>query len=338
MATSDMYRIVVTDTDMPSFEIEEAVLRPLGAEVHLAPSSDEATLAKEAASADAIMVGYAPVTARVIAAAAEAGCRAIVRYGIGFDNVDIAAAERHGIPVANVPDYCQDEVADHAILLLLAYARKLIPASQSVRDGGWEIPKGQVPRLARQHLGLVGFGRIGRRVAVRALTLGLVVEAYDPVAPIDLPGVTTAGSLTDLLASADYVSLHLPLTAATRHIIDRNALKAALRKPVLINTARGGLVDLDAVIEALDAGTLSGIALDVFENEPLAANHPLRRHPAALITPHMSYYSNESEPDLIRRVAEEIARGLRGEPLLNPLTKVRVAVSRAGQTGSSARL
>ena len=332
-----MYRILVTDTDMPSFEIEEEVLRPLGAEVHLAPASDEATLAREAAKADGIMVGYAPVTEKVIAAAAEGGVRAIVRYGIGYDNVDIAAAERYGIPVANVPDYCLDEVADHTMALLLVSARKLIDATSSVRAGGWDIPKGQIPRIAGQRLALVGLGRIGRRVAARALTFGLVVQAYDPVAPVDIPGVNAAGSLEGLLAEADYVSLHVPMSAATRHLINRKTLQAVRRKPVLINTARGGLVDLDAVMEALDAGTLGGVALDVFENEPLASDHPLRNHPAAVITPHMSYYSNDSEPGLIRRVAEEIARGLRGEPLANPLTKVKVAPARSGQPGSASR-
>lgn len=320
-----MYRVLVTDTDMPSFEIEEEVLRPLGAEVHLSPSGDEKSLVEEASRADAIMVGYVPVREPVIAAAARHGCRAIVRYGIGYDNVDVAAADRHGIPFANVPDYCQDEVADHTMAMLLAQARKLPDAIRSVHEGGWDIPKGQVPRIQGQRLGLIGFGRIGRRVAARALAFGLEVHAFDPVSQIDLPGVQTARSVVDVFEAADYVSLHLPLTDKTRHIVDLGVLKAARKKPVLINTARGGLVDLDAVLEALDQGMLSGVALDVFETEPLPIDHPLRVHPAALITPHMSYYSNDSEPNLIRRVAEEIARGLRGEPLLNAVTKVRVA-------------
>jgi D-3-phosphoglycerate dehydrogenase / 2-oxoglutarate reductase len=326
-----MYQVLVTDTDMPSFEIEEEVLRPLDAQVHLSPSGDEKTLVEEAGRSDAIMVGYVPVREPVIAAAARHGCRAIVRYGIGYDNVDVAAADRYGIPFANVPDYCQDEVADHTMAMLLAYARKLPDAMRSVREGGWDIPKGQVPRIQGQQLGLIGFGRIGRRVATRALAFGLEVRAFDPVAPVDVQGVEPARSVADVFEAADYVSLHLPLTDKTRHIVNLESLKTARQKPVLINTARGGLVDLDAVMEALDADLLSGVALDVFETEPLPDNHPLRNHPAALITPHMSYYSNDSEPDLIRKVAEEIARGLRGEPLLNPLTKVRVATGSGAQ-------
>jgi D-3-phosphoglycerate dehydrogenase len=320
-----MLKVLVTDTDMPSFEIEEAVLEPLGAQVILAPASDEKTLAAEAADSAAIMAGYAPVGEVVIAAAARGGCRAIVRYGIGYDNVDIAAAERHGIPVANVPDYCSDEVADHTIALLLAHARRIVAADQIVRSGGWDIPKGNVPRLAGRCLALLGFGRIGRRVAARALTFGLEVAAYDPVVPVEMAGVTSVSNTRDLYAKADYLSLHLPLRSETRHVIDESALRQMKRGPLLINTARGGLVDLDAVLQALDAGELAGVALDVFESEPLPPDHPIRRHPNAVLTPHMSYYSNESEPDLIKRVAEEVARALRGEPLLNPLTKIRVA-------------
>jgi D-3-phosphoglycerate dehydrogenase len=322
-----MYRVLVTDTDMPSFEIEEEVLRPLDATVWLAPASDEETLVREASKADAIMVGYAPVREPVIAAAAKAGCRAIVRYGIGYDNVDIAAAERHGIPVANVPDYCLDEVADHTMALLLGYARGIPQAAGSVQQGGWDIPKGEIPRIAGRVLGLVGFGRIGRRVAARAVTFGLRVMAYDPAAPVDMEGVQAAASLDEVLAGSNYISIHVPLTPQTRHLINAEVLRKMERKPLLINTARGGLIDLDAVLDALRLGQLGGVALDVFETEPLPPDHPLRTHPRALITPHMSYYSNESEPDLIRRVALEIARGLRGEPLLNPLTKVRVAAS-----------
>jgi D-3-phosphoglycerate dehydrogenase len=320
-----MPRVLVTDTDMPSFDIEEEVLRPLGVEIRLAPSSDEDTLTREAADCAAMMVGYAPVREPVLAAAAAGGCRVVVRYGIGYDNVDIAAAERLGLPVANVPDYCQDEVADHTMAMLLCQARRLLDAADSVRQGGWAIPKGDVPRLAGRHLGLVGLGRIGRRVGLRAMAFGLRVQAYDPVVQSDVAGIASASTLDELLAEADYVSLHLPLNRQTRHLIDRHALRSMRRKPILINTARGGLVDLDAVLEALDDGTLGGVALDVFEDEPLPEDHPIRRHPAALITPHMSYYSNESEPDLIRRTAEEVARGLRGEPVRNPVTAIAVA-------------
>jgi D-3-phosphoglycerate dehydrogenase / 2-oxoglutarate reductase len=320
-----MYKVLLTDMDWPSLEIEEQILSPLGAEIRLASSTDERTLIAEANDCVAIMVDRALVSDKVIASAARGGCRAIVRYGIGYDNVDIESADHRGIPVANVPDYCLDEVADHTIALLLAHTRRILEATSSVRSGRWDVPKGSVPRLAGRRLGLIGMGRIGRRVATRALAFGLVVDAYDPITSIDVPGVTTVTSLQHLLETADYISLHAALNDSTRHLVDAKALSAMRRKPLLINTSRGGLVDLDAVGVALESGTLSGVALDVFDSEPLAANHPLRTNPMAIITPHMSYYSNESEPELHKRVAEEVARALQGEPLLNPVTKIRVA-------------
>jgi D-3-phosphoglycerate dehydrogenase / 2-oxoglutarate reductase len=320
-----VHRVLLTDTDLESFDVEAEILNALGAEIHLASSTDQRTLIDEVRGCDAIMVDRARISEGVIASAVRGGCRAIVRYGIGFDNVDIASAERYGIPVANVPDYCMDEVADHTIALLLAHARRIPEANGSVRSGGWEIPKGRVPRLAGRRLGLIGIGRIGRRVASRALAFGLVVDAYDPIAPIDVLGVTAVTSLQQLFESADYISLHANLNDSTRHLIDAKALGAMRRKPLLINTSRGGLVDLDAVGAALESGTLSGVALDAFEVEPLAADHPLRTNPVAIITPHMAYYSDESEPDLHKRVAEEVVRALRGEPLLNPVTTIGLA-------------
>ena len=322
-----MRKILLTDTDLPSFEIEAQVLNPLGAEIHLASASDERTLIDEASDCAAIMVDRARLSEGVIASAARGGCRAIVRYGIGYDNVDIDSAERHGIPVANVPDYCLDEVADHTVALLLAHARRILEATRSVRSGRWEVPQGNVPRLAGRRLGLIGMGRIGRRVAARALAFGLVVDAYDPIMRIDAPGVNRLNSLGQLFETADYISLHAALNDSTRHLIDAKALGAMRRRPLLINTSRGGLVDLNAVGAALESGILSGVALDVFETEPLATDHPLRFNPMAIITPHMAYYSNESEPELVKRVAEEVARALRGEPLLNPVTTIRIARS-----------
>jgi D-3-phosphoglycerate dehydrogenase len=322
-----MRRILVTDTDLPSMEIERRILGPLGAEIWLAPATDEGTLSAEARRSAAIMVDRARISDRVIASAAKGGCRAIVRYGIGYDNVDIESAERHGIPVANVPDYCLDEVADHTIALLLSHARRIREASDSVRAGRWEILKGRVPRLAGRRLGLIGMGRIGRRVAARALAFGLNVDAYDPISTVDMPGVTQLKSLQEIFETADYISLHAAMNDSTRHMIDAGALRAMRRKPLLINTSRGGLIDIDAVASALESGALSGVALDVFEEEPLPADHSLRSNPMAIITPHMAYYSNESEPELVERVAQEVARALQGEPLLHPVTTIRIASS-----------
>ncbi len=313
----------MTDNVFQSLDEFEAELGPLGLELQLAPSSDEATLARLATSAIAIIVIYAKITEPVIAAASAGGCRVIARCGIGYDNIDIEAATRHGVQVTYVPDYCLDEVADHTIMLLLSAARALIPSVLATRHGAWQRPDASIHRLRGRNLALVGAGRIGRRVATRAVALGLTVTAFDPfIKDWDEEGVTLAGSLEAAVADADFVSLHAPLTAENHHLINRKTLALMKRKPILINTARGGLVDLDSVTEALSTGELSGVALDVFESEPLSANHVLRTHPGALVTPHLAYYSIESESELKSRAADEVARAVRGEPARCPVNRL----------------
>ena len=251
----------------------------------------------------------------MLAAAAAAGCRVISRCGVGVDNIDVDAAARHGLQVTYVPDYCVEEVADHTLALLLCAARGVLQAATGVREGGWQLPRGGVHRLQGRQLALVGTGRIGRRVADRAAALGLRVIGFDPyLEEWDLSGVERAPSLEEAVRDADLISLHAPLTAENHHLIGEPALRAMRRRPVLINTARGGLLDLDAVTRALETEQLSAVALDVFEAEPLSPDHPLRRHPRALITPHMAFYSEEAERELRRRGAEEVARAVRGEP------------------------
>jgi len=306
-------RILITDHVFPDLAIEHEVLAPLDAEIVLAPTADEDTLTELAASAQGILVCFAPVTERVVDAAAAAGCGVIARYGIGYDNVDVAAATRHGMVVTNVPDYCLDEVADHTMTLLLAAARGLVPAVREVASDGWAIDHAGVHRIAGRTLALVGLGGIGRRVAARALAFGLNVTAFDPF--VDDPGVegvALAATMADALAAADFVSLHAPATVENHHLIDGDAIAQMGRRPVLINTARGSLVDLDAALAALDDGRLSGLALDVTEPEPLPPGHPLRRHPRAIITSHMAFHSVEATEELQRRAATEVLRALTG--------------------------
>jgi D-3-phosphoglycerate dehydrogenase len=319
-------RVLVTEELFGDLDIERSILEPLGAELVLAPSTDEPTLVRVARSAEAVMVVYAKVTAPVVEAAAGAGCRVIARYGIGYDNVDVEAATRHGIQVTYVPDYCLDEVADHTMALLLAYARGVVAADRSVREGAWSFPaEVAIHRLAGRRLALLGLGRIGRRVADRARAFGLHVSAYDPfVRDWDAEGVERADTEALALAEADYVSLHAPLTPENRHLIGERTIEMMNRSPLVINTARGGLVDLEAATSALETGRLGGLALDVTEVEPLAADHPLRRHPRAIITPHMAFYSVEAQMELRRRVADEVARAIRGEPPRCPVNKLEV--------------
>jgi D-3-phosphoglycerate dehydrogenase / 2-oxoglutarate reductase len=323
--------VLVTDHPFHDFAPERAVLEPLGLDLLVAQTGEEEQLVELARRSAAILVCYARVGDAVIGAAAEGGCKVISRYGIGCDNVDMGAATRAGICVTNVPDYCLDEVADHTIALLLASERAIVRDDMEVRAGGWPLPDREVHRLAGRVLALVGLGAIGRRVAARARAFGLSVVVYDPYAErSSIDGVRWAESLHEALADADVVSLHAPLTDETAHLIDASALAALKRSPLLINTSRGGLVDLDAVVRALEVGQLKGVALDVTEPEPLPAEHPLRDHPRAIITPHTAFHSVESLVELQRRAAEEVARVLSGEQpesLRNPEVLTRTAAS-----------
>lgn len=315
-----MARVLVTDHVFPGLEIEHELLEPLGVEVVLADSVDEDRLVELAAGVEGILVCFAPVTERVVEAAAAGGCKVIARYGIGYDNVAVDAASRHGIVVTNVPDYCLDEVADHTLALILATARGVVAADRSVAAGGWTIDHARIHRLRGRRLALIGLGGIGRRVLERALPFGLEVVGYDPfVEPGSVAGVELVDSLEAAVADADFVSLHLPATAQSQHLIDAAALAAMRAAPLLVNTARGGLVDLDAVVAALDEGRLSGVALDVTEIEPLPADHPLRGHLLAIVTPHMAFHSVEATEELQRRAAQEVRRALTGEPPDRPV-------------------
>jgi D-3-phosphoglycerate dehydrogenase len=284
-----------------------------------APSTDEDTLVALAEGADALLVCFATVSERVVEAAARGGCRIISRYGIGVDNIDLSAAARAGITVTNVSDYCLDEVADHTMALLLAFARHIVPTATGVRNGEWAVPHGRVHRIGGRRLALLGQGRIGSRVAARALTFGLDIVVYDPFIAEAVSGITIAPSLYEAVADADFVSLHVPLGPDTYHLVDESLMASMRRTPVVINTSRGGLIDVDAALRALDEDRLGGLALDVTKTEPPPLESVLRSHPRVLLTPHMAFYSVEATEDLQRSAADEVARAFRGEPPRSPV-------------------
>jgi D-3-phosphoglycerate dehydrogenase len=311
--------VLVTDHVFANLDIERSILEPIGYDVTLADDTGEAALADAARGATAILACYAKVTEPVIAAAAEAGCRVISRYGVGYDNIDVEAATRRGIVVTYVPDYCLDEVADHTLALLLGLARGVVDADRAVRRGEWAVPHGSIHRLQGRRLAVIGAGGIGRRVIQRARAFGFDVVGFDPYIEDWNVDAARADTLEDAVREADAVSLHVPMTDENHHLIDREAIGVMERAPIIVNTARGPLVDLDAVAEALERGDLSGVALDVTEVEPPPADHPLRRHPRAILTPHMGFYSVEAQAELQRRAAEEVARALAGEPPHRPV-------------------
>jgi len=243
-------------------------------------------------------------------------CRVIVRNGVGFDNVDVAAAGELGIPVCNVPDYGTEEVADHALALILALTRRLLPATADVRGGRWNWRASYpVHRTSSLTLGIVGLGRIGTATALRAKAVGFRVGFYDPYLPDGTQkalGVDRCYSLRELLGIADVVSIHTPLNGETRHLFSEEAIGWMKPGAVLVNTARGPVVQESALVAALEDGHLQGAGLDVVEYEPVVAP-ALLAHPNCIVTPHSAFYSEESWQEMREKSALTVLSVLRGE-------------------------
>lgn len=314
--------VAVTDYVFPSLEPERAVLEPLGVELRLGQCKSEEEIIALTQGADAVLNCYAKMTARVIEKLNR--CKIIARYGIGVDNVDLAAATRAGILVTNVPDYCIDEVSDHALALLLALARQIVAADRAVKAGAWDVvAHAGIHRLRGQTLGLVGFGKIARALASKVQPLGMKVLVYDPYLEPELIGRHGAEAVNfeRLLAEADAVSIHVPLSPETRNLIGKRELARMQSTAFLINTSRGGIVDEPALATALKEGRLAGGALDVLSAEPPPPDHPLRRAPNMILTPHLAFYSRESLIELQTKAAEEVARALKGEPPRSPVNR-----------------
>lgn len=313
------FRVLLTDRAWPDSSIEQQELSAIGAELVEAPDSHEDTLIRLAADVDAIMTCWAPVTEAVIRRATR--CRHIARLGIGLDNIDVAAATERRIRVTNVPDYCVEEVADHTWALLLSAARKVAFFHHRTKHGEYRLQAGgAMRRLRGRVLGLVGLGRIGQAVAKRANPFGLQTIAWTKSGNDHGTGCRMV-PLPELLATSDFISLHVPLTPETRHLLNRESL--ALLKPsaVVINTSRGGLIDPVALWEALHADQLAGAALDVFEPEPPDLSQPLFRDERVIVTPHAAFWSSESLDELRHRTALQIVATLAGgcpENIVNP--------------------
>jgi D-3-phosphoglycerate dehydrogenase / 2-oxoglutarate reductase len=312
--------VAITDYVFPSLEPEHRVLAPLGVELRSAQSKSEEEIIALTQEADAVLNCYAKMTARVIEKLER--CKIIARYGIGVDNVDLAAASKARILVTNVPDYCVDEVSDHALALLLALARRITVADGAVKAGAWDVvAHAGIRRLREQTLGLFGFGKIAKALASKVQPLGMKVLVYDPY--LDPALIAQHGaeavSLDRLLAEADAISIHVPLSSETRNLIGQRELARMKPAAFLINTSRGGIVDEQALATALKEGRLGGAALDVLSVEPSPRDHPLRQAPNIILTPHLAFYSRESVIELQTKAAEEVARALKGEPPRSPV-------------------
>ncbi len=251
-------------------------------------------------------------------------CRAIIRCGVGYDNVDTSAAAGRGIVVCNVPDYGTEDVADHALMMLLGAIRRFGVLHETIRKGGW-APEGMfgAPRLRGKTIGILGCGRIGTAMALRCKALGMRVVFFDPYLRPGVEkmlGLERADSLQELLPQCAVVSLHCLLTPETKHIINDQTLALLPPDSVVVNTARGGCVDTNALVRALESGRLAGAGIDVVEREPLDVE-ALRVHPRVLLSPHSAYYSVEGYWEMRSKGAQEARRALTGQPLLNPVNR-----------------
>ena len=322
------YRAVVTGHSFPTLAPEREVLAGVATVVESQPR-DRAEVIAAARDADAIMNQQSLIDAAVIAALTR--CRVIVAYGIGTDKIDLAAAAARGIRVCHVPDYCVDEVASHAMALLLAFERRVPQAMARLVHGHWDHPTaGSIRRLAGRTLGLLGLGRIGRRVAALAAPFGLRVVAHDPylaAAPTGQPGVEWV-SFDELLTTAHYLSIHCPLTPETRGLMGAAQFARMRADAVLVNASRGKIVQEAALVAALREGRLRGAALDVFEEEPLSPGNSLLDLDNVVLTPHVAWYSDEAQDELKREVAGEVRRALLGEPPRHPVNAPAPATSR----------
>ncbi len=306
-----MPKILYADNDYPDIELERALFAKAGAEVVVAQCRSEDDLIKYGNECCAILLQYAPITGRVLAALPQIGI--VSRIGAGFDTVDTEACAQAGVWVSNSPDYGVGEVATHALALALASVRNIVAYNRDIASGQWHfLSSGTMPRPASLTLGIVGLGRIGKRMAHISRNVFKRVVAYDPhIIDGDFPAyVERAAKLEDLARQVDVVSLHTPLTRETRGMIDARFFGALKKGAYFVNTARGAVVNLPDLVAALDAGVLASAALDVLPEEPVPRDSPLLAHPRAILTPHAAFYSVEAELELRRKAAQNIVTWL----------------------------
>jgi D-3-phosphoglycerate dehydrogenase len=320
--------VAVADSVFPNLDLAREMVARAGAELRLSPQPTPEAIVATAQGADAVLVTYAKITADMIGQMKK--CRIISRFGIGVDNVDLDAATRAGIVVTKVPDYCIDEVSDHAVALLLSLIRKIPFASARAHSGKWDMPA-VVPihRLRGTVLGLMGFGRIPQLVAPKAQAFGIKVVAYDPYVPAPVMEKAGVGRVEfpELLKVSDYVSIHSPLLPETRHLFSTDVFRQMKPGALIVNTARGPIVDEAALAAALDAKQIAGAALDVLEQEPPTSS-PLFGRDNVILTPHTSFYSVESLEELQTKAAEEVVRVLAGQAPRNPVNPEALAAAR----------
>ena len=313
--------IAVTDSVFPTLDPAKAALARLNPTYLMSKSVNADDIVAVAKDADAVLVTYAKLTREVLSQFTR--CKAIGRFGLGVDNIDLPTAKEKGIAVNYVPDYCIREVSDHAMALLLSLIRKVPLSNKLVQSGRWEMPA-VVPirRIEGTVLGLIGFGHIPRLVAPKAQAFGIKVIAHDPYAKPDVFEAANVESvdLDTLFKMSDYVSVHAPLLPATRGMMNAAAFGKMKKGAYIVNTARGPLIDEPALVAALDSGQIGGAGLDVVATEPLAKDSPLLGRDNVIISPHTAFYSIEALNELQTKCATDVARVLSGEKAVYPIS------------------
>jgi D-3-phosphoglycerate dehydrogenase len=304
--------LLVAPHRFPDLKREQALADTFGLEMVV--PADQSGFTARMVDAEVVMVTpYAKMTAREFALLR--GCKAVVRYGVGYDNIDVAEARKIGVPVSIVPDTASEEVASHAFAMGLALSRRIPHGQVAIAGGQWAGVIGlDTPKLSNLTVGVVGMGRIGRLVAKWWAAVGASVHAYDPMSSFtDCPSAT----LAEVLEGSDVVSLHVPLSDETQNMISTDVLGRMRRNAVVVNVSRGGLIDEHALVQALFDGRIAGAGLDTFLQEPLPADHPLRSAPNVIMTPHVAWRSTTSLDALQEQTVERARRALSGETMPN---------------------
>jgi len=309
------YKVLYTDTGMKDVSVEKSVLAKADIELLMATETDSKTLIKEGISCDGIMVEYADINKEILDAWGIAGkVKIISRQGIGCNNINVDAASKNRIMVANVPDYCIEEVADHTMALVLNLIREIKILTNRVKDGNFsEVPPYPIHRIRGKKFCLYGFGQIARTVAIRAQVFGFDVYSFDPYVAIEdfeSFGVKRMETLKDLVTIADVLTIHVPFSESTFNTIDKEILNAMKRNAIIINTARGSIINENDFIEALKKKVIFGAGLDVLDKEPPKQDNPLLEMETVIITPHVSWYSEEAEMELRVKIAENVVLAL----------------------------
>ena len=318
------FRVVMTDDRHKTYEEEKSVLGSIDAEVVIADCKTVDEVISVCRDADGIMLNMAPMPAEVIEKLEK--CKVISRYGVGYDNVDVNACTKKGIYVANVPDYCAEEVSDQALALIMACARKIARRDAQVRDGMWNIGKADpIHRIAGKTFAFLGFGMIGRCLyrKIQGLNFSRVM-VYDPF--LDAKSIEDLGAEKvdwDIaLKDADFISIHMPLNAKTRGIVNREAFAAMKPTAIIVNTSRGPIIDEESLIEALKTGKINSAGIDVHTKEPLDIDNPLMKIENCVLTDHVGWYSEEAMSELKRKTAENVRDALTGKKLKYPVNKI----------------